>query len=655
MQERLRRTYNPAADRKYMDNYSKTMNYRVQGGFEYRTNWGLNVSAKGQYEQRRYTKHVSYEPESFYVRNLYNTYAEPLESGRYVSYFPTGGVFSNEGHTYEAYNLRGQVDYTMIKDKHMFNALVGTEVISATTEADPKVTRYGYNKYTNSVLTELDYVTKRNNIFGVSEYMPFEKLGSLSTLEDRFFSVYANASYTYDDRYSVTASFRTDASNFQAEDVRDKFSPFWSVGASWLISNERFMQKVSWVDQLKLRVSYGIAGVAAGKQGTSSVTTVAVYPGSLVYSGNESFNTIAARGNNTLTWEKSRTLNIGADVAFFGHKLSGSIEFYNKFSYDVLANTTVPVISQGETSMLLNNAEILNRGIEFTIGSDLPVAGNLSWSGMLNYSYNHNELKKFGYTGPYMPVGPSYVVGHPIGSVGVLKAVGYTQEGYVLLEGKDGTRETIMDYNSSHVMDFVIPREGETFNDSNWAYYLGTLAPTSSLSFSNQFSWKGLTLSFMITGQFGYYVSTTSFDSFSPDSRNSAAYSKRLNRALEVYDEGYTNQTSYSELPLYTDSNVDAFRSGETYSATIGAAMYFKSSFVKGDHIRLNEVFLGYDLPENLLAKQGVFSRVNIYAQASNLGLIWSANGKMDPDYPIGSLKPIPVFTFGLRLGFKSW
>ena len=84
-------TYNPAADRKYTDNYSKTMNYRVQGGFEYRTNWGLNMSAKGQYEQRRYTKHVSYEPGSFYVRNLYNTYAEPLESGRYVSYFPTGG------------------------------------------------------------------------------------------------------------------------------------------------------------------------------------------------------------------------------------------------------------------------------------------------------------------------------------------------------------------------------------------------------------------------------------------------------------------------------------------------------------------------------------------------------------------------------------
>ncbi|UWO47728.1 TonB-dependent receptor [Butyricimonas virosa] len=589
------------------------------------------------------------------MRDLYNTYSTLGEAGRYVSYFPTGGVFSNEGHTYEAYNLRGQADYRLMKDKHAFNVLVGTEVISATTEADPKVTRYGYNKYTNSVLTELDYVTKKNNIFGVSSYMPFEKLGSLSTLEDRFFSVYANAAYTYDDRYSVTVSFRTDASNFQAEDVRDKFSPFWSFGASWLISNERFMERASWIDQLKLRASYGIAGVAAGKSGTSSVTTVAVHSGSLIYSGGESFNTIAERGNNTLTWEKSRTLNIGVDMAFFGHKLSGSAEFYNKYSYDVLANTTVPVISQGVESMLLNNAEIVNRGVEFSIGSDLPVAGDLSWSGVLNYSYNHNELKKFGYSGPYMAVGNSYVVGRPIGSYSVLKPVGYSPEGYVLLGGKDGSREPILDEESSHMMDFVTPREGQTLDDNNWAYYLGAAEPKSTLSFSNMFSWKGLTFSFMLTGQFGYYVMTSYSDSFSPDSRNLAAYSDRLDKAFEVYDEGYVNQMSYSELPLYNDDNKTNFESGRGYSSTIGVAMYFRNSFIKGDHIRLNEVFLGYDLPQSLLSKQGVFSRINVYAQASNLGLIWSANGKMDPNYPLGSLKPMPVFTFGLKLGFKSW
>ena len=577
------------------------------------------------------------------------------EAGRYVSYFPTGGVFSNEGHTYEAYNLRGQADYRLMKDKHAFNVLVGTEVISATTEADPKVTRYGYNKYTNSVLTELDYVTKKNNIFGVSSYMPFEKLGSLSTLEDRFFSVYANAAYTYDDRYSVTVSFRTDASNFQAEDVRDKFSPFWSFGASWLISNERFMERASWIDQLKLRASYGIAGVAAGKSGTSSVSSVAVHSGSLIYSGGESFNTIAERGNNTLTWEKSRTLNIGVDMAFFGHKLSGSAEFYNKYSYDVLANTTVPVISQGVESMLLNNAEIVNRGVEFSIGSDLPITGDLSWSGILNYSYNHNELKKFGYTGPYLAVGNSYVVGRPIGSFTVLKPVGYSPEGYVLLGGKDGSREPILDEESSRMMDFVTPREGQTLGDNNWAYYLGTMEPKSTLSFSNMFTWKGVTLSFMLTGQFGYYVMTSYNDSFSPNSRNLAAYSKRLDKAFEVYDKGYANQVSYSELPLYNDDNKPNFLSGNGYSSMIQVSTYFRNNFIKGDYIRLNEVFLGYDLPQSLLSKQGVFSRIHVYAQASNLGLIWSANGKMDPDYPLGSLKSMPIFTFGVKLGFKSW
>lgn len=647
-------TYNPVADRAYLDNYSNTMNYRVQGGFDYKTTWGLNVSAKGQYEQRRYDNHTGYEQESFFVRDLYNTYSALQENGKYKSYFPAGGIFSNGGHTYEAYNLRGQVDYSLAKDEHSFNVLAGSEIISAKTEANPKVTRYGYNRFTNAVVSELDYVTKRDDIFGNNTRMPYDRLGALSTLEDRFFSVYANASYTYDDRYSLTASFRTDASNFQAEDVRDKFSPFWSVGASWLISNEKFMQASSSVDLLKLRASYGIAGIAAGKQGTSSVTTVSVYSGNLAFSDGEAFNRIAAHGNNTLTWEKSRTLNIGVDMAFFGNKLNGSVEFYNKYSYDVLASTTVPVISQGTTSMMLNNAEILNRGVEFSIGSDLPVAGDLRWNGMLNYSYNSNKLKKFHNLSPYMPYGAAYMVGHPIGGVAVLKPVGYTPEGYVLLEGKDGTQQAIMDMESSHMMDFVLPREGQSIDTHNWGYYLGSQEPTGILSFSNRFTWKGLTLSFMITGQFGYYFKSDVADNFTPNSRNAAYYSKRLDKAFRVYDEGYAAQDSYVELPLYNDDNAAEFR-GEAYSSTLGVAPYFKNQFLKGDHIRLNEVFLGYDLPQSVLAKQGVFSRINVYAQASNLGLIWSANGKMDPNYPVGSLKPMPTFTFGLKLGFKNW
>lgn len=183
-------------------------------------------------------------------------------------------------------------------------------------------------------------------------------------------------------------------------------------------------------------------------------------------------------------------------------------------------------------------------------------------------------------------------------------------------------------------------------------YALGSQTPTSNLSFMNQFTWKGLTFSFMITGRFGYYVNTMDvLDA----TANQPSYSKQLDKSFKVYDEGYANQSGYSAIPLYTDESYDTYRPGGGYMYMMGVASFFRNNYIQGDHIRLNEVYLGYDLPESLLEKQGVFSRVNVYAQASNLGLIWSANGEMDPEYTIGSVKPMPMFTFGLRLGFKNW
>ena len=646
--------YNPVEDRQYTDNRSKTMNYRIQGGFNYNTSWGLNLSAKGQYEQRRYTNHVSYDPESFFVRDLYNTYSTlNAETGLYSSYFPDGGVFTDAGNTYESYNLRGQVDYNGTFGAHALSVLLGTEIISATTETTPTITRYGFNKYTNSVMTTPDYITYQDDIFGVWSRLPFEELGTLSTQEDRFFSVYANASYTYNDKYSVTASFRTDASNFQSESQRDKFSPFWSVGASWLISHEDFMSQVDWVNQLKLRASYGIAGVAAGKSGTSSVTTLAVYPGSIVYSHNEPYNTIAARGNETLTWEKSRTLNVGVDAALFGNKLNGSIEVYNKYSYDVLSDATVPAISCGSNEATFNNAAVLNRGVELSLGSNIRIAGDLRWNGMLNYSFNHNEVKKFNLQTSFPAFNPGYVEGYPVDLLTYLNAVGYTPEGYVILQGKDGTLETIIDYETSHCIEQIMRNEGQTIDENNWAYYLGAATPKSNLSFTNTFTWKGLTLSFMITGRFGYWCLRS--DQVYPDSYTNAYFPARLDKMFEVYDEGYANQDNYVDMPLYNDDNYAGFQAGYGYMATYNASLNFKENCIKGDHIRMNEVYLGYDLPESVLSKQSVFDRVNIYARANNLGLIWSKNGEMDPDYMIGTMKPMPTFMFGLKLGFKNW
>ena len=638
--------YNPIQDLEYMDNLDKTVYYRVQGGLNYATTWGLNVSAKGQYEWRRYTTHEEYDPESYYVRDLYNTFSTlNAATGLYDTYFPQGGIFTDGGHVYEAYNLRGQADYTWTRDAHNLTVLAGTEILSSTTETTPSITRYGFNPNTNAVDATIDYqTTSFTNIFGQSVTNPFRTLGSLSSYEDRFFSVYANAAYTYDDRYSVTASFRTDASNYQSESQRDKFSPFWSVGASWLLSNERFLEHADWLNQLKLRASFGIAGVAAGKRATSSVTTVSTNAGTVLFP--EGSNSIMARGNETLTWEKSRTFNVGVDLAMFGNKLSGSVEFYNKFSYDVLSNATVSSAIFGTDATTFNNAEVLNRGVEFSLSSDLPVAGDLRWQGVLNYAYNYNEVTKFSVQADLTPSSPGYMEGYPTDAIIALKPVGYTPEGYVQLQGKDGTLEIVETATASHANDLV----SRDLDENNWFYYLGQRTPKSNLSFSNYFTWRGLTLSFMITGRFGYYVNRG--DQFSTNT-NEAHFSKQLDKSFAVYDEGYVNQDGYSAYPLYNDENNVVLYNimGDMYFS----ASLFSTNYIKGDHIRLNEVYLGYDLPQGLLEKQGVFSRINVYAQASNLGLIWSKNGEMDPDYSVGNIKPMPTFTFGLKLGFKNW
>lgn len=644
--------YNPVEDRQYTNDVAKTFNYRVQGGLSYKTHFGLNLSAKGQYERRHYTTRNESETGSYYVRNYYNTYSTlNSTTGMYESYFPSGGIYTEGGHDYEAYNLRAQADYNLNIDKHAIVLLAGSEVLSATTEAIPTMTRYGYNKTTNSVLTQPDYVTYYTDIFGSRTKMPYRDMGSLSTIEDRYFSVYANAGYTYDEKYSLTASFRTDASNFQSKSQRDKFSPFWSVGGGWLISKEKFMQDASWVDMLKLRASIGIAGVAAGKSGTSNVTTVQTHSGNIIYTNNEAYNTISARGNETLTWEKSRTFNLGVDFALFGNKLSGTVDFYNKFSYDVLSQATVPVILQGVTSSKFNNAEVLNRGVEFSLNSNLRIVDDLRWNGTLNFAYNHNEVKKYNLNTSWKAFYPEFVEGYPTDLITVMNPVGYTPEGYIILEGKDGTQETILSYATSHINEQIDRPNGETLDSNNWAYYLGTSTPKANMSFTNRFTWKGLTLSIMLTGRFGYYTYKQN-ELVAVDSSNHSYYSKSLDDAFRVYDEGYANQTSYSAFPLYNDDNYATYTSTKSYTYAYTASKFFRNMYMKGDHIRLNEIFLGYDLPNKLLAKQNVFKRVNVYAQASNLGIIWSADDEMDPDYPTGTIKPMPTFTFGLKVGF---
>jgi hypothetical protein len=644
--------YNPVEDRQYMDNTGKRVNARLFASLEYNVIDGLNVSARGQYERNQYAGRATYEPQSYLVRNYVNTYST-LNSvtGRYDTYFPTGGIFNDAEETFEGYNLRGQIDYHKTFGKHSVRALAGSEVISSSHVNVPNIWRYGYNRNTNAVLGTVDYVTQKPNIFGSSVRLPFTAPGGLTSLQDRFFSAYADAEYTYNDRYTLTSSFRTDASNFQAEDVRDKFSPFWSVGGSWLASREEFMDGGDWVSYLKFRTSLGVAGFAAGKSGAASVTTLSTSSGSIIYTNNEAYNSISARGNPMLTWEKSRTFNIGADFGLWDDKLYGSVEYYNKYSYDVLSNASVPIIAQGVTAATFNNAAISNCGVEFSLGSRQTIVDDLKWNGALNFAYNKNTVRSYN----VITVGRAwqetvYTIGYPARSIWAYKLNGYTDEGYMILQGKDGTSVTVTDRETTHLYDALNGAAGETTENHNWLFYMGSYTPTTNVGFSNTFTYKGLTLSLLITGKFGYWFARGDMFGTSP---TPASYPRTLDGAIATLNAGYANQTGYSFMPLYNDDNAAIFSTANTWPYMTNLHNASQAGYLKGDHIRLNEIYLGYELPVKYLGKQNIIRGVNIFAQAKNLGLLWSSNKKMDPDYPTGSIKPMKMFTFGVKLNFN--
>lgn len=639
--------YNPIVDRDYRSNKSKRIGARLNAGLTYNILPSLSLSLKGQYENNRYTSRQLYRQGSYYVRNYMNTYSERDENtGTYVSYMPTGGIFTDTGDTYESFNVRAQANFDKAwGDRHEVTALLGTEVTSSTLDKDPENTRYGYNENTNAVLSTLDYVTQRKDIFGMETYMPYLSPGGLSTIEDRFFSVYGNVAYTYDRRYSLQASLRSDASNFQSKSTRDKFSPFWSVAAVWMLSREAFMANVDWVNLLKFRFSAGEAGVAAGKTGNSTVTTLSVSSGDIKFSNNEPYNLISKRGNPDLTWEKSRNFDVGVEFDFWNSKLSGNLTYYHRYSYDVLAGAQVPVIAQGTSQSTFNNAAILNSGFEMTLGSRMAASNGFTWNGRLNFAYNRNMLKSYHVTNT--STRPNLHEGVCLNPVWVYHLKGYSPEGYFILQGKDGKEEIVVNRQTLHYYDNINEAAGEHVFDYNWTTLLGSKTPTCNLGFTNTFTYKGLTLSVLITGKFDYYFQySRTFSTRLGD----VHYSSNLDKAIEVYQEGYQNQ-DYITLPLYNETNKEVFK--EIWGFYSSLLREDRSSYLRGDHIRLDEVYLSYDLPKCLLAKQQVFQQVNVFVQAKNLGVIWSANGLMDPDAPRGYMKSRPMFTFGLKFNLN--
>ncbi|WP_345329429.1 SusC/RagA family TonB-linked outer membrane protein [Mucilaginibacter defluvii] len=596
----------------------KRNDFRLNTGAKYSFLNGFSADIKYQYQSSQYNSKSIADQRSFLARTLINSYSVVDGDGNVVGYnIPVGGILSTTNDNQEAHHGRGQLNYSHVWSRHSISALAGFEVTQVKADQTANAL-YGYNDELGISLP-VDYV----NGFPLnpSGYNTIPYSGSAGGTLNRYRSHFANAAYSYLERYTISASGRIDASNYFGVKTNQKAVPLWSAGFKWDIYKDNFY-KLDWLPVLSLRASYGFQG---NLDKTLAAVTTLTNVGAAANWTNANYSIINNYGNPDLRWERIRMINFGIDFAFRNNRVTGSIDYYTKKGIDLIG-FTVLAPSTGVTDMKGNYSGMKGNGIDVQLNSQ-NISGKFNWT--TNVIISHATDKVTTYTAAPVPssslVGSntsiSPIIGQPVYSIvsfkwGGLDAQTGDPQGYL----SDGTLSS--DYSA------LINN-----TPNNQMVYSGPARPTYFGGFNNRFSYAGIILSVNVSYKFGYYFrrSSLSYD-----------YLYRLGIGNKDYAErwqqpGDEKATNVPSMTYPSDQNRDYFYN---YSSVL---------VEKGDHVRLQDVSISYDLNSSKQRWLPV-KQVQIYLYANNLGIIWKANKQgINPDYPVGGIRTPKTFAIGLK------
>ena len=450
---------------------------------------------------------------------------------------------------------------------------------------------------------------------------------SLRNIDNRFVSLFANAAYTYDNKYMFSASIRWDRSNLWGTGSKYQNKPIWSIGAGWNIDREPWF-RVDWVNRLKLRASYGIAGNIA-KDAAPYMT--ASYDNNPNVGG--VYGSVSTRPNPNLRWEKTTTTNVGLDFALLNNRLNGSIEFYNKMGTDLLANTMgVPTEGFGYTTYRINNGKMRNRGVELSLNGQIVRSADFSFDAGVTYSYNKNKVVYVNVEAPVYFLQLDYpdaypIVGNPYNAIYAYKWAGLSADGL------------------PQVLDAA--GEATTYNPSDLAaiIYAGSTEPTHLASLNLHLGYKRFDLSCMWLFQGGHKMRNTDLPMLNSAYNYSLwSYVSTLdpvnkdiaNRWRQPGDEAKTDIPAaiFAENPLFSDA-----------SRTIYG--YADNNVISATNLRLANISLAYNLPGSCLRNIGLSSARLQFNVENAVTFAKSTTAK----YLLGGYNA-PNYVFGLYLDF---
>ncbi len=613
---------------------SRSLSIRSYADADFKIYKGLGFKSSFSYETSKYNTEMLYDKDSYYMRFHRNRMIK--NDATYTRMLLNDGMMTMNFTGSNNYVFRNQVYYNgTFAENHSINAVAGIELRENKQDLNPTITYLNYNPNTLTYQKNPDLYTLLTT--GVSSYIyrnENQNLQGIYNTSDllqilhRYVGFYANAGYTYKNLYNLSGSFRIDQADLFGTDPKYRYRPLWSLGASWNISNESFMEGIDWLSSLSLKGSYGITGNV--DQNSTPYILARIESNSLYFQTPVTFTRLEDNNapNPLLRWEKTTSYGGEVDFSLFNYLLNGKIEAYYKYSDDLLVMANTPSYATGYASGMANNGAMSNRGVEFTLSSPWFKKNDWLMTSTFIMSYNKNKVERI----DYAPARASelvslsyYLEGNPRYSLYAYRTHGLTsggtdeQNGAPIIVRADGTE--LYTFNADGTLTLPSTAGSSALLPQD-VVYMGSLEPTWIGSFTHAIEYKNWELSFMLTYSGGNVMRLPNAN-FATGGMQYSTLSADINSTWSPTNRAGTLPKSYPYYGKATDRN----NASDLTSFWINS----DANVVPADVIRLRNISLSYNLPQQYAKKVGM-QHLKLIGQINNLWY-WCAAGKgIDPD-----------------------
>lgn len=532
-------------------------------------------------------------------------------NGIYIDGFSAASSGINGASLQEAKTYSWTLDNLIYYDRQISKHSFGLTLLQSATKyvADPVHTVRG---------TGIPFASQKWNALN-SATLPAANLTitqNSDLIKRQLVSYMARLNYGFDDKYLATVSVRSDGAS-QLFDDGSKFSLFPSAALAWRVSREEFMRRVSWVNDLKLRVGGGVTGNSAIEAyATKGRTVPNFYPVGSNLNAASLPSTVFA--NQALDWEKTTQYNVGIDFTIFKRRISGVIDIYTSKTKDLLMAREIPSAT-GYLTTFQNIGRTSNRGVDININTTNITIRDFQWTTTLNAAWQKEKIVSLA-NGTQPDIVNSWFPGHPVNVIYGFASEGMWQYADTALLRKFGQNGNTFTPGQVRPID----QNGDNKIDgNNDRVIIGYTRPRWIVGMTNGFTYKNFELSIFIYGRLGYYFNTGG------ESQTARGNQRQINYWTE------NNQNSEYQKPFYSVG------SGDQYSPSLG---YKKASFLK-----VRNISASYNFSNKVLTKIHM-SSLRIYVQATNPGMLFSRIKFMDMD--VASMISNRGFTFGVNAGF---